>query len=132
MTMTRQVLKVLPATSASQRAAWVWQRVLAKAAGAAAPDRREFEEHYGQEWPDELPMEESFAQKSEVLDGRIRGSLAQMKEPWPARAQFLGRQSSNRLGPLHRYRVRSHHTLIRQTWSRRFRIRRWPNLSVSD
>ena len=101
MTMTRQGLEVLPATSAGQRAAWVWQRVLAKAAGAAAPDRREFEEHYGQEWLDEVPMEESLPQKSEMLDGRIRASLGQMKEPRPARAQSLGRHSSNRLGPLH-------------------------------
>jgi len=39
----------------------VWQRVLGLAAGAAVPDRREFDEHYAEEWLDEVPMAESFA-----------------------------------------------------------------------
>jgi hypothetical protein len=54
-------MDVLPPSPAGKRAAWVWRRVLAVAAGTAVPSRREFDEHYGQEWLDEVPMDESFA-----------------------------------------------------------------------
>ena len=64
--LEQQVTEVLPPTPAGKRAAWVWQRVRAIAAGAAVPDRSELEEHYGQEWLDEVPMEESFARMASL------------------------------------------------------------------
>lgn len=67
VTLTRQVLDVLPPTPAGQRAAWVWQRVQAIALGTAVPDRSELEEHYGQEWLDEVPMGESFARMASLM-----------------------------------------------------------------
>jgi hypothetical protein len=66
VTLAQQVLDVLSPTPAGKQAAWVWQRVLAIAAGTAIPDRREFEEHFGQEWLDEVPMDESFARMASL------------------------------------------------------------------
>ena len=64
--MSDQVLDVLPQTPAGKRAAWVWQRVLAIAAGTAVPHRRELDEQYRQEWLDEVPMDESFARMASL------------------------------------------------------------------
>jgi pimeloyl-ACP methyl ester carboxylesterase len=66
VTLAQQVMNVLPPTPAGKRAAWVWQRVLAIAAGTAAPNRSELEEHYGQEWLYEVPMDESFARMASL------------------------------------------------------------------
>jgi pimeloyl-ACP methyl ester carboxylesterase len=69
VTFTQQVFDVLPLTPAGKRAAWVWQRVLEIAAGTAVPNRSEFEEHYGQEWLDEVSMDESFARMVSLVKG---------------------------------------------------------------
>lgn len=69
MTLVQQVLDVLPQTPAGKRAEWVWQRVLAIAAGTAIPNRSELEEHYGQEWLDEVSMDESFARMASMAKG---------------------------------------------------------------
>ncbi len=66
VTLELQVMDVLPRTPAGKRAAWVWRRVLAVAAGAAVPSRREFDEHYGQDWLDEVAIDESFAQMASL------------------------------------------------------------------
>jgi pimeloyl-ACP methyl ester carboxylesterase len=71
MTFAQQILDVLPQTPAGEQAGWVWQRVLAIAAGTAVPDRNELEEHYGQEWLDEVPMDESFVRMASIAKGMV-------------------------------------------------------------
>jgi hypothetical protein len=80
VTFAQQVVDVLPQTPAGERAAWVWQRVLAIASGTAIPDRREFEEHYGRQWLDEVSMDESFARMASLA----KGMRDVHREPAPA------------------------------------------------
>jgi hypothetical protein len=47
----------------------VWQRVLAIAAGTAVANRSEFEELHGQEWLDEVSMDEAFARMAWLATG---------------------------------------------------------------
>jgi hypothetical protein len=63
---THRMLEVFPETPAGRRAGWVWERLLAVAAGAAVPDDAELEEQFAPAWLSEVPMTATFSQVAPV------------------------------------------------------------------
>src|SRR5687767_1556861 len=80
VTPSQPILDVLPRTPAGERAAWVWERLLAVAGGAPVPTQSELEDQYTQDWLDEVQMPEVYAWMAPLTQGMTEVH----EEPAPA------------------------------------------------
>lgn len=65
--MPDPLLNVLPTGVAGQRAAWVLQRLMDVASGAAVPGRAELEDRYAEAWLSEVPVSLTFSEAAPLM-----------------------------------------------------------------